>query len=81
MTYNYGAGAIPHHSITYSYEARVINRIPRYTQQLFLAYSADFYIDPRPACCETEEGGERETDSCKIVEVPCPGAHSLRRST
>jgi hypothetical protein len=40
-----------------------------------------FFHRPRPACCETEEGGERETDSCKIVEVHCPGAHSLLWST
>jgi hypothetical protein len=38
---------------------------------MFSAYSADFFIVPPPACCETEDGGER--DSCKIVEVHCPG--------
>ncbi len=31
-----------------------------------------FFINPRPACCEIEEGGEGERDTCKIVEVYCP---------
>jgi hypothetical protein len=35
---------------------------------MFLAYSADFFIDPHPACCETEEGGEKERVSWEIVE-------------
>jgi len=35
---------------------------------LFHATSADFFIDPRPACCETEEVRERERDSWKMVE-------------
>jgi len=42
------------------------------SDHLFRANSADFFIDPRPACCETEEGGERERDSHKIVKVHCP---------
>jgi hypothetical protein len=37
--------------------------------KLFRASSADFFfIDLCPACCETEEGGEREKDSWKIAE-------------
>jgi hypothetical protein len=28
---------------------------------LFRASSADFFIDPPPPCCETEEGGERDS--------------------
>ncbi len=39
--------------------------------RVFHAYSAVFFIDPRPAYWETEEGGER--DSCKIAGVHCPG--------
>ena len=50
-------------------------------ERIFLFYlytcsahiSADFFIDPRPACCETEEGGEGERDTCKMVELYCPG--------
>jgi hypothetical protein len=36
---------------------------------LFHAYSVDFSVNPHLACCKTEEGGERERDSHKIVEV------------
>jgi hypothetical protein len=37
------------------------------------AFSAFFFIYPRPACCEEEEGGEGERDTCKMVKVHCPG--------
>ncbi len=30
------------------------------------------FINPRPACCEIEEGGEGERDTSKKVEVYCP---------
>jgi hypothetical protein len=32
----------------------------------------NFFINPRPACCEIEEGGGGERDTCRIVEVYCP---------
>ncbi len=41
--------------------------------QLFPASSADFFIQPCPACWVTEEGGERERDSLKMVEERCTG--------
>ena len=31
-----------------------------------------FIINPRPACCEKEKGGEGERDICRTVEVYYP---------
>ncbi len=45
---------------------------------LFCTDSANIFINPRPACCETEKGGEGEKDTGITVRRVSLGAHSLR---
>ena len=38
-----------------------------------------FFINPHPACCETEKGGEGERDTGKTVKGVPPCMNSLRQ--
>jgi hypothetical protein len=46
---------------------------------MFCTDSANIFINPRPACCETEKGGEGERDICRTVGDVLSCAHSLRQ--
>jgi hypothetical protein len=45
-----------------------------YIDVVLRIWCGNFFFHPRPACCETEEGGEGERGTCKMVEVYCPAA-------
>jgi hypothetical protein len=41
---------------------------------MFYTDSANIFINPRPACCEIEKGGEGERDTDRTMKgvPPCP---------
>ncbi len=46
---------------------------------MFCTDSANIFINPRPACWETEKGGEGERDTDRTVKGVPPCMHSLRQ--
>ncbi len=48
---------------------------------MFCTDSANIFINPRPACCETGKGGEGEKDTDRTVKGVPPCAHSLQYFT
>jgi hypothetical protein len=49
----------------------------QYLGKMFYTDSANIFINPRLACCETEKGGEGERDTDRTVKGVPPCSHTL----